>query len=172
LKRRAGGLILLLLTVMLVGVFAWRFWMGGDERAIEKVLWRGMELVNKDQQEGDLTAISRAGELAGLFTIPFTIQPLPNITGRAIADADELRAMVFRARSAVDRIDVEVLDLRLEVVTPGEEALMWIAVQGAFDGNPELSEAIERYRVRWRKTSGDWKIAEIEPADTIHVPKR
>ena len=77
-----------------------------------------------------------------------------------------------RARSAVDRIDVEVLDLRLEVVTPGEEALMWIAVQGAFDGNPELSEAIERYRVRWRKTSGDWKIAEIEPADTIHVPKR
>lgn len=165
-------LLALVLLVLLssLGFLAWRFFLGGEERAIQKVFDRAIELVQKNGPEGELTAIGRASELARLFAMPFRIQPLPDITSQEISSPDDLRAAVFRARSAVDSIDVDILDLRIEVDPEGDVATMWIAVRGSFDGNPELREEIYRFRVQWKKVNGDWKIAEVQPADTIRMP--
>jgi hypothetical protein len=164
--------IVLLAVITSLGFLAWRFFLGGEERAIQKVFDRAIELVQKNGPEGELTAIGRASELTRLFVIPFRIQPLPDITSQEISNPDDLRAAVFRARSAVDSIDVDILDLRIEVGQEGDTATMWMAVRGSFDGNPDLREEIYRFRVQWNKVNGDWKIAGVQPADTIRMPGR
>lgn len=87
----------------------------------------------------------------------------------SIDSLQELRQIVFKARTNMNRIDVDPRKVEVNLAPNNESAAMTVSVRISANGRGERVSFDEAFTIDWTKQSGEWIILSIEHYETIRL---
>lgn len=158
--------IIIFISLGVLGYFAFRMLFPDDVDVIRGQLSEMATEASFEGSEAPLTKVSKAGKLAGYFTVDAQIEIEPwgyrkvSVNGRA-----EIREVTIGARTAVsslkisvDRVDIVVADNRSSA-----RVLMSVVVQSSRQEEPWYQDM----DVEMERVDGDWLISRIRNREFI-----
>lgn len=134
---------------------------------IEKRMEKICELASLSGQESSVKAGVRANEIGKFFTSDISIRA--ESAPISISSRQELRRLIFRARTQLRKIDVEPRKMEVTMEDDGSTAAMLASIRIAARG-PQGSETFrEAFEIKWTKSDGKWKIEDIGRHETIRL---
>lgn len=156
----------LLYAVLAVGALIWFVTRGGSgpEAEIRGRFDEIVELVEKEPDEGALEAAERARTLGKHFADSFAL----DVPGAGtIAERDALVRPFVGFRMPVDRLEVLVPTLEIEVAPSGQSARLVATVAVIGTGGPSgMRRGTYDVEAEWRRDGGDWRIAALQARET------
>ncbi len=165
--RRALGWGIVLIAA---GLVLWRVLPQSDERMIRSALRQAVRAVEKKGPENPVAAARRADRAAAVFA------PEPDEAGYGLGAGwthrSQVRAGLFRARAAVDRLSIRLSDVSVEVDPDGEQALLRGTARVSATGTGDLGSGREigEFESYWIRTEEGWRLARIRPVEAIRRP--
>ncbi|MBN1269599.1 MAG: nuclear transport factor 2 family protein [Kiritimatiellae bacterium] len=139
-----------------------------DRRAIMKNLRQLESLVSKDTSETTFAALTRAREIASLFTRRPEIRFPPYLP--SVSDRQELSGLIYQGRGMADTISVRIHDTTLEVDSGRREAVLQMTARGtAARGNLEDTD-VRELELGWKREDGKWLISRMRAISAIQHP--
>ncbi len=143
---------------------AWLHW---DQWRIQRRLNRFVTLVSKQEDESPLVTMARTPEIVGFFADRPQIDLGAPIN--AVADRDELSAIVYQVRSTVERLKITIQDRRLSVKSGGT-AVMNLTAEADFTLGGQADRDVREFEVNWVKQDGRWLMSGAKVTSSIRAP--
>ena len=158
--KRALGVAAAVIALLAAGYF----WLGSEERRIEKALERFEAACEKDGPDSPMSLLSRNQTITGAFAPGFLLVAEPY--EGSFTDPQELARAIHVYRASSRRISVDDSERRLDVEDDGTAEMETLFhVSGEVGSGP----GSERFRARifWVKHDGDWKIREFRIVEVV-----
>jgi len=138
----------------------------GPEQLIRKRLAELARVATIAPNEGSLVKLAKSQKLASLFTTDTEIDlDLPGRFPRTLNGRDEVLQAAASARTALQTLKLEFLDITVSLGSDGESAVAHFTVKGDVPG--ESTPQVEELEARFRKVDGNWLIQHVENVKTL-----
>jgi len=156
-----GGMIVVVLSLLVVRSCR------SEEDVIRDRFEELCDLSSLSGTESALAAGVRAKEIGEFFSPQLRIEAR---SARISVDSlQELRQIVFNARTSLDRIDVEPRKVELRLAADGNSASMTSSVRISASGRGERASFDEAFTIDWIKQNGKWIILKAGRYETIRL---
>ena len=163
---------LILPAVVLVGagvlLYAWQH--DRDARMIQRNLNRLRDNLEKEATETGAGAVRRSNRIPGFFAPDAGFRLAPHFP--VPVDRRELAGHVFRARNALDTLEIDIPDRELTIADSRRAAAMRVFAQAKArfpDGQIERHEL--EFEVEWIEEDGTWLIREVILVQGVRNPR-
>lgn len=125
------------------------------------------ELNELSGKETPLQAGLRAKEISEYFTSDLTIKA--ESAPISVGSLREFRQIVFRARTSLEKIDVDPRKMEVVLGPDGDSATMTASIRIYARGMGERQRFDETFNIDLVKQSGEWKISTVRRYETIRL---
>jgi hypothetical protein len=156
-------------VVVLLGAFVfwgWTRFFPSEKRVIEKRLHEAAELASFKPGENPLTGMFKVERFAGYFAPQVQINfsgAAPGI--REFQGRDEVMQAALGARSQLEGMKVEFLDVTVQLGPGADAAVATLTAKANFHGNRELM--VQEFKVSLEKIESKWLINRVEAVKTL-----
>ena len=160
-------LILLLILLLGAGVFAWRTLFPSPEKIVRKQLSELARAVSVAPNEAPLAQAVNSQKLSTFFTGDVTV--LVDVPGRGqvrLSGNDELLRAAMAARSSLNGLQVEFLDVSVSVATDKQTAVANLTGKARVPGEREMM--VEEFKFGFRKAGRNWLIDQVQTVKTLY----
>ncbi len=158
--------VLLLGIVLGLGLWAWRTWFPGPERAIRKKLTELAQAASVQGNEGELARVVNANKLVSYFAPELEITvDVPGHSIQTFRSRDELMKAALAARSAVGGLRVSFIDVSVEVAADRKSAMAHLTARVDLPG--ESVPQVQELKVGFQRVEGQWLIGLVETVRTL-----
>ena len=164
-KRWAVRLILAAVVVA-VGIWAWKAFFPGPEKAIQKNLAQFAKAVSFSSNEGNLTRVADSQKAVSLCTTNVEISV--DATGyppQSLSGGAELFQALMLARSRLGSLEVVFLDLSISLAPNKESAVVGLTARGRSAAERDMQ--VMELKFTMRKVGNQWLIRKIETVKTL-----
>jgi hypothetical protein len=162
---RRTGVILVAAAVVILGVWAWRFWWPDDERQIARRLSALVADFNESTTDG-VGTLARASRIGAYFTDDIVVelgQGSPPIRGR-----ETLLGMAVRLQPRTSAFTLKVVDVNVTLTTASTaDVNLTVAFQRRNLETGEESIEAQEMALRMVKAGGDWRISHIRTVEVF-----
>jgi hypothetical protein len=154
----------LLIGCLALGFVVWRVFFPSPELIIRRHLDAVARLASFAPNEGALAKLSNSQKLTGFCTGDVEVAvDLPGRVSHKFTGRDELMQAIMSARSTLNALHVEFLDI--SVVVTDDTAIARLTAKADLPGEnlPEVQEL----KVTFQKVGRDWLIQRAEPVKTL-----
>lgn len=151
-----------ILFVILVGVWAYRWWTG-EEHVIKERL-NSLAAVLSPSGDSEFSTISRIGQLRGYFAPDVRV----HFGGDEVISRDAVLALLARWQPPSKNLKVEFVDVSVTVEEDTALASLTAKISNTDAASAEDPVADAREGVlTLRKLNGEWVISSVESTDTL-----
>jgi hypothetical protein len=146
--------------------WAWTRFFPSEKKIIEKRLHEVAELASFKPEEKPLSGMFKVERFAGYFSpqvvivFPGGVPGLGELQGR-----DEIMQVALGARSQLQGMKVEFLDVTVQVAPDSETAVATLTARANFHGNREMM--VQEFKVFLQKIESKWLIHRVESVKTL-----
>ena len=156
----------LILALLALGFWAWRFFFPSPERIIRKNLSAVARLASFAPNEGALAKLSNTQKLTGFCTGDIEIAiDVPGRLPRTLSGRDALTQAIMSARSTLSALKIEFLDIQIAVGGDRESAVARLTAKADLPG--EKVPEVQELKVTFQKVGRDWLIHRVETVKTL-----
>jgi hypothetical protein len=156
----------LILALLALGFWAWRFFFPSPERIIRKNLSAVARLASFAPNEGALAKLSNTQKLTGFCTGDIEIAiDVPGRLPRTLSGRGDLTQAIMSARSTLSALKVEFLDIQVAVGGDRESAVARLTAKADLPG--EKVPEVQELKVTFQKVGRDWLIHRVETVKTL-----
>lgn len=157
--------IVLAVSLLLVAGFLLRGCFSGPEGQIRKQLSELEDLVSYEAGEGNLTALTNAKRLGGLFTEEVEIKLSGFAGARQVRGRQQVQQAAMAARSRTPSLQASLHDLTVQVAADKMSATVEATGRAKVAG--ESSSAVQDFIFSFEKTREGWLIAKVETVKAL-----
>ena len=159
-----AGLLGLVLGLSYLG---WTFFFPSPERIIQKRLRKIAQLASFASNEGSLAKLANSQKLTTFCTsdVEITVD-IPGRISHKLVGRDELLQAVMAARSTLNSLKVEFLDVGVMVGGDKQSAVARLTAKASFPG--ERIPEVQELKIEFRKVDRDWLVEHAETVRTLH----
>jgi hypothetical protein len=146
-------------------------WLGfnlfpGDHTIIRKRLQSIARLASMPGPESALARLSAANKLTAFFK-PNVVINLQSLSAEleSIQGADQLREIVVLARSNLQQLQIQFLDMQIEIDPAGQAASVLLTALA--DVNNEKQAVVQELRFRLERVDRQWFVAQVETVKAL-----
>lgn len=144
--------------------------LSGDERTLRKTLRHLVRDLEKEGPEKLWTAERRADRIARRFTLEPDVRLASS--GLSFEGRNDLRAMVFRIRSGIERIRVRTEDVDVRVEPGRKRATLTGTAMAKLTIAGETEEMFQEFEIEWTRGKDGWLIEGVRTRDAMRHPDR
>ena len=156
----------LLAIVVVIGIWAWKAFFPGPEKAIRRNLTQFAQAISFSSNEGNLTRVADSQNAVSLCTsnieisVEATGYPPQSVNGPA-----ELFQALMLARTRLPSLQVEFLDPNISLAPNKESAVVDLTARGRSPGERDIQ--VMELKFTLQKVGGHWLIRKIETVKTL-----
>lgn len=162
--RRLASILFLGLALF----WAIRTLLPNEEARLRKTWATLLTLGETGNQPALLAGARRALEIQSFFATGSVLEvgaPYPMTITRG-----QLPGVLNQAWNLTEQLHVRSLGAELQMAADRRSAIMETTLELSAVVRGETMSSLEPYRVNWIKHEGDWKIANVQPVETIRNP--
>jgi hypothetical protein len=158
--------LLLAAVIVALGIWGWKVFFPGPEKAIHRNLVQFAEAISFASGEGNISRVADAQKAVSLCAtnIEISVQvlgyPPQNLTGTA-----ELFQALMLARTRLASLQVTFLDINISVEPNKESAVVDLTARGRSAAERDMQ--VMELKFTMRKVGGKWLIQKIETVKTL-----
>lgn len=137
----------------------------GPEGEIRKQLSELQELVSYEAEEGNLSSLTKAKRLGGLFTEDVEIKLSGFAGARQVRGREQVQQAAMAARSQTRSLQASLHDITVEVADDKMSATVEATGRAKIAG--ESSSAVQDFIFYFKKTPEGWLIAKVETVKAL-----
>jgi hypothetical protein len=158
--------ILLFAALAALGIWLWLVLFPSPEKVIRQRLTELARTVSFSSNEGDLTRLAAARNVAGFFSTNVELNvELPELGRRNSMDREEITRFALLARSRAGGVQVKFPDLNITVAPGKRSAVVDLTVTAAIGGEPD--SIVQEMKFTLHKIGGQWLITSVETVRTL-----
>lgn len=163
--------LLLVAVVVALGIWAWKVFFPGPEKAIQRNLTQFAEAISFSSNEGNLTRVADAQKAVSLCTtnIEISVQVL-GYPPQSLAGSAELFQALMLARTRLASLQVSFLDLNISVAPTKDSAVVDLTARGRSAAERDMQ--VLELKVTMQKVGSQWLIRKIETVKTLSASGR
>lgn len=160
------GLIILLAALAGVGYWVWITFFPSPEIAIRKRLAALAEVAAFPANEAPLSRLANAQKLGNFFTTDVEITvDIPGRSQQTFSGREELVQAAVAARSTVNGLNVEFLDIIVVLAPDNETAVVNLTAKAKIPGERDFY--VQELKFSLKNIKGDWMIFKVETVKTL-----
>jgi hypothetical protein len=165
--KKWGVRLFLIGIVAGLGYYGWQFLFPGAEQVIRNRLNKMAQAASFPHNEGPLAKLANSQHLAAFFSANTQVDiDVPGRQQHTMAGREEVMQVAMGARSAVDSLKVEFLDIKVLVGADKESAQASLTVYARTTSDPE--PFVQPVRINLNKSDGEWLIASFKTIPVVH----
>jgi len=152
--------------VAALGIWGWRILFPNPEAVIRAQLTELAKAASFGPKDGPLAMLVNPDKIAGLCTADIRV----NVTGlgysQTLSGRDDVRKAATVVRTTFTSLSLKFPDIRVQLDPDQQSAVVYTTANGRASGDRDLQ--LVELRFTMRKVGGEWLIAAVEPASTLH----
>ena len=156
----------LVAIVVALGIWVWKVFLPGPEKAIQRNLTQFAEAISFSSNEGNLTRVADSQNAVSLCTTNIEISvEVPGYPPQSLTGSAELFQALMLARTRLASLQVTFLDLNISVAPNKESAVVDLTARGRSAADRDMQ--VMELKFTMRKVGGKWLIRKIETVKTL-----